>query len=258
MSTPELVVERDGDVVTVIFNRPHARNAMTWAMYDGLQQTCDQIDGDPQVRVAVFRGAGGEAFVAGTDIRQFTEFRNAEDGIAYEKRIGKVIERLETVQVPTIALVDGYAVGGGLSIAAACDLRICTPDARFGLPIARTLGNCVSMATCARLVALVGPTRALQLVYTAEMLSAEQAHAAGLATEIVAREEIESRVRELSSRLASHAPLTMQATKQMVHRLQQHDLPDGEDLIAACYGSDDFHEGVRAFVEKRRPRWTGR
>jgi enoyl-CoA hydratase/carnithine racemase len=258
MSEPELVVQRDRDVVTVIFNRPEARNAMTWGMYDGLQQACEEIDADPQVRVAVLRGAGGEAFVAGTDIRQFAEFHDAEDGIAYEKRIGKVVERLETVRVPTIALIEGYAVGGGLSLAAACDLRICSPDARFGLPIARTLGNCVSIGTCARLVALVGPARALQLVYTAELLSAEQAQAAGLVTEIVARSEIEDRVRDLTGRLASHAPLTMSATKQMMHRLQQHDLPAAEDLIAACYGSDDFHEGVRAFLEKRRPSWTGR
>ncbi|HET7386729.1 MAG TPA: enoyl-CoA hydratase/isomerase family protein [Nocardioidaceae bacterium] len=254
----ELRVERSGQVVTITFNRPHARNAMTWNMYDGLERACEDIDADDGIRVAVLRGAGGKAFVAGTDITQFTEFETAEDGLAYEQRIGRVVQRLETVRVPTIARVDGYAVGGGLSLAAACDLRICTPEAKFGLPIARTLGNCVSIATCARLVALIGSARALQLVYTAELISAEQAGATGLVTELVPADQIEARVEALAAQIAGHAPLTMSATKQMVHRLADHDLPDAEDLIAACYGSADFHEGVRAFVDKQKPTWTGR
>jgi enoyl-CoA hydratase/carnithine racemase len=257
-TSDELLVERNGPTVIVTFNRPHARNAMTWNMYEGLHEVCEKIDADEDVRVAVFRGAGGKAFVAGTDIRQFREFTTGEDGIAYEERIGRIVERLETVRVPTIAMVDGYAVGGGLSLAAACDLRVCTPRAKFGLPIARTLGNCVSIRTCARLVALLGQARTMQLVYTAALLDAEAAREAGLVTELVAEEEIEDRVRELCGQLAGHAPLTMQATKKMVHRLAEQDLPAAEDLVAICYGSHDFHEGVAAFTEKRRPRWTGR
>ncbi|MGH3628051.1 MAG: enoyl-CoA hydratase, partial [Sciscionella sp.] len=185
MSEPELIFERRGGIGAITFNRPAARNAMTWGMYESLYEACEQVDGDERVRVVVLRGAGGKAFVAGTDIRQFAEFEDGADGVAYEARIDKVVRRLEAVRIPTIALIDGYAVGGGLSLAAACDLRICTPDARFGLPIARTLGNCVSVRTCARLVSLIGAARTLQLVYTAALLSVQEAREAGLVTEVV-------------------------------------------------------------------------
>lgn len=254
----ELLLTRDGAVATITFNRPGARNAMTWGMYEALYDACEEVDADDDVRVLVLRGAGGKAFVAGTDITQFQEFRGAEDGLAYEKRLDRIIGRLETVRVPTVAAVQGYAVGGGLSIAAACDLRICTPDSKFGVPIARTLGNCLSMSTYARLVALVGSARTLHLIYTASFLTAEQALGAGLVSEVIAPVDLDGRVRELTEQLCRHAPLTMRVTKEAVRRLRAADLPDGRDLVEMCYGSADFAEGVRAFVEKRRPRWTGR
>jgi len=257
MSGTNLRFEEQGQVATVTFNRPEARNAMTWEMYDGLVAACERIDASEDIRVAVLRGAGGKAFVAGTDITQFLQFQTAEDGLAYERRIEAVLDRLEQVRVPTIAVVDGYAVGGGLSLAAACDMRICTPGAKFGLPVARTLGNCLSMRTYARLVDLVGSARALHLVYTAGFIPADEALAAGLATEIVTA-DLDARVRELCAELSGRAPLTLWATKQAVRRLRDSRLPNGEDLVAACYGSDDFHEGVRAFVEKRPPRWRGK
>ena len=252
----ELLVAVRGQTATVTFNRPAARNAMTWSMYEGLVAACERVDADESVRVLVLRGAGEKAFVAGTDITQFREFTTAEDGLAYERRIEQVIDRLERVRVPTVAAVQGYAVGGGLGLAAACDLRICTPDAKFGLPIARTLGNCVSMRTYARLAELIGPARALHLIYTATFVPAEGALAAGLVTEVVP--DLDTRLDELCAQLASHAPLTMWASKQAFRRLRDARLPEGEDLIAACYGSEDFHEGVRAFTEKRPPRWRGR
>jgi enoyl-CoA hydratase len=252
----ELLVEVSGQTATVTFNRPAARNAMTWGMYEGLVAACERVDADDSVRVLVLRGAGGKAFVAGTDITQFREFTTAEDGLAYERRIEHVIDRLERVRVPTVAAVQGYAVGGGLGLASACDLRICTPDAKFGLPIARTLGNCVSMRTYARLAELIGPARALHLIYTATFVPAEEALAAGLVTEVVP--DLDTRLNDLCAQLARHAPLTMWASKQAFRRLRDARLPDGEDLIAACYGSEDFHEGVRAFTEKRPPRWRGR
>jgi enoyl-CoA hydratase/carnithine racemase len=254
----ELIVDFGGEVATATFNRPAARNAMTWAMYEGLVEFCDRVDADPGVRVAVLRGAGGKAFVAGTDIGQFAGFTGPADGIDYERRIETVISRLEHVTVPTIAAVDGYATGGGLTIAGACDLRICTPNAKFGLPIARTLGNCVSMPTYARLVGLLGSARTLHLVYTAGFVGAEEALRLGLATELVGDGRLDERLGELCRRLASHAPLTMRASKIALRRLREHALPPGEDLIEMCYGSDDFHEGVTAFVEKRAPRWKAR
>lgn len=250
--------EQRDETAYITFDRPAARNAMTWQMYQALYDACEQIDADDSVRVAVLRGAGGKAFVAGTDIGQFRQFRTAEDGLRYERRISEVIDRLEAVTVPTVAVVEGYAAGGGLLLAAACDLRIATPDARFGLPIARTLGNCLSVSGCARLVALIGPARTLELVYTAEFFDAELALGLGLANEVVSRERLDARVEELCQRLRSHAPRTMWATKETIRRLRSHSLPDGDDIVAACYGSDDFHEGVAAFVDKRQPRWSGR
>ena len=258
MSETNLLFEVQGHTATITFNRPEARNAMTWDMYEGLVKACERIDADGSVRVAVLRGAGGKAFVAGTDIKQFLDFSTAEDGLAYERRIEHVLDRLERVRVPTIAAVQGYAVGGGLGLAAACDMRICTPGAKFGLPIARTLGNCVSMRIYARLADLVGSARALHLIYTASFLPSADALAAGLVTEVVAEENLDARLLELCDQLGSHAPLTMWASKEALRRMRDSRLPDGEDLIATCYGSEDFREGVRAFAEKRPPRWRGR
>jgi enoyl-CoA hydratase/carnithine racemase len=208
------------------------------------------------VRVAVVRGAGGRAFVAGTDINHFRNVTNAEDGVEYEQHIESVLARLEEVRVPTVAVVDGYATGGGLSIAAACDLRICTPNARFGLPVARTLGNCVSMPTYARLAHLIGAARTLHLIYTAGFVDGEEAVRIGLASELA--EDVDTRLTELCEQLASHAPLTMRASKIALRRLRDRDLPPDEDLVRLCYGSADFREGVESFLDKRTPRWQGR
>jgi enoyl-CoA hydratase len=258
IETDQLLFERRGPAAFVTFNRPEARNAMTWEMYNALYECCEAVDADDEVRVLVLRGAGDKAFVAGTDIRQFLEFESGEDGVAYEQRMERVIGRLETVRKPTVAVIDGYAIGGGLGIAAVSDLRLCTTEAKFGMPIARTLGNCLSIENYARLVALIGPARTKQLIYTAKMFSAEEALAVGLATEIVAREELDGRVDELCASLGEHAPITMRVTKEAIRRLALADLPDARDLVFENYGSHDFHEGVAAFTEKRRPNWQGR
>jgi enoyl-CoA hydratase len=252
----DLRTDFSGPVATAMVNRPAARNAMTMAMYEALADFCARVDDDPDVRVAVLRGAGGKAFVSGTDINHFRDFRGAADGMDYERRVEAVLSRLEQVRVPTVAVVEGYATGGGLSIAAACDLRLCAPNARFGLPIARTLGNCVSMPTYARLVNLVGAANTVRLVYLAGFVDATEAVHIGLASEVV--EDVDARLTELCTQLAGHAPLTMLATKTALRRLREHTLPPDEDLISMCYGSDDFAEGVAAFLDKRPPRWRGR
>jgi enoyl-CoA hydratase/carnithine racemase len=259
-STPdEVLVERDGPVVTLTFNRPEARNAMTWAMYERLSRVCDEVDADDAVRVLVLRGAGGKAFVSGTDISQFTVFASAEDGIAYERDGDARIDRLERVGNPVVAQIEGYAVGAGFKIAAACDIRIATPDARFGAPIARTLGNCLSMAAYSSLVDLFGPSRTKEMIFTARLLSADEALAVGFVHEIVSPDAIAARVRALAEEVASHAPITLRVTKEAVRRIQaERRARGGEDLIALTYTSADFKEGVRAFLEKRVPRWTGR
>lgn len=254
----DLLIDVSGPVATVTVNRPAARNAMTMAMYEALADFCATVDDDRDIRVLVLRGAGGKAFVSGTDINHFRDFGGTADGLAYERRIETVLDRVEQVRAPTIAVVEGYATGGGLNIAAACDLRICTPGAKFGLPIARTLGNCVSMPTWARLVGLIGAPATLRLVYLADFVDATTAAKLGLATEVVADADLDERLAELCSRLAANAPLTMLAAKTALRRLREHTLPPDEDLIAMCYGSEDFAEGVTAFLDKRPPRWQGR
>jgi enoyl-CoA hydratase/carnithine racemase len=251
----------DGPLAILTFNRPEARNAMTWEMYDALVDACERVDRDASLRVLVLRGAGGQAFVAGTDISQFKGFQSREDGLAYEKRLDTALDRLERLTKPAIAQIEGVAAGGGCAIAVCCDLRIATPVSTFGIPIARTLGNCLSGATYSRLVDLVGPGSTKEILFTGRMLSAADALAAGLINHIVASSEISTVVRELATTIAGHAPLTIRATKEMLRRLAaQRRLTEGadEDLIALCYTSDDFREGVAAFLEKRKPVWRGR
>jgi enoyl-CoA hydratase/carnithine racemase len=258
MSDGEVRYARDGVVATVVFDRPAARNAMTWRMYEQLGEACARIRQEQGLRVVVFRGAGGKAFVAGTDIAQFQAFRGGEDGIAYEERTEGYISAVETLPLPTLAVVEGYAIGGGLAIAAACDLRIATPGSRFGIPIARTLGNCLSIANYARLVAALGASCAKRMLLLAENLAAEEALAGGFLTEIVPPAELDRRIRELTERLAQHAPVTMRVSKEAIRRLLHAGLPAGDDLVHACYGSDDFRIWVDAFVQKRVPQWTGK
>jgi enoyl-CoA hydratase/carnithine racemase len=255
---PELLFDRHGAVAVMTFNRPRARNAMTFAMYEGLVSYCDEVDRDDGIRVLVLRGAGGKAFVSGTDIRQFLDFDSGRTGVEYEADIDRYLGRLDQLRKPAIALVEGYAVGAGISIAAACDLRVCTPDAQFGLPVARTLGNCLSMTGYARLVALLGEARVKDVVFTARMVGADEALAAGLVSAIVPAEEIEAHVLELAERVAGHAPITLRVTKEALRRLREANVPDGADLVEEAYGSEDFRQGVAAFLEKRRHTWTGR
>ncbi len=244
-------------VASIVFDRQQARNAMTWAMYTQLGEICTHLRSDRTVRVVTFRGAGGEAFVAGTDIEQFRSFGGGEDGIAYERIVDERIGQIEALPMPTVAIVDGWAIGGGLAIATACDFRIATPAARFGLPIARTLGNCLSMANIARVVAAFGIGRAKRMLLLAETLQAGELLAAGYVTEIAEADALDATAAAICSKLAGNAPITMAVSKEAIRRLTQAGLPDGSDLIRMCYGSRDFKIGVEAFLEKQRPVWSG-
>jgi len=258
-STDQLIYERQGPIAFLTFNRPEARNAMTFAMYEGLREAAEHVDADDRVRVFVLRGAGDQAFVAGTDITQFRSFKTEDDVLTYERRLVGMLERLEAVRKPTIAMIRGFAVGGGSLISAACDLRIATPESKFGIPVARTLGNVISSFGFTRLVALIGPARTKEILFTARLIGAEEGKAIGLFNEIVEADRIEARTLELATQIAGNAPLTIRATKEAVHRVMMSgQTEEFEDLILMCYMSEDFKEGVEAFLEKRPARWTGR
>jgi enoyl-CoA hydratase len=256
----ELLVARKGPVLWVTFNRPHTRNAMTWNMYDRLVETCELVNRDRSVKAMVLTGAGGKAFVAGTDITQFRDFHTEADALEYEARGNHVMQTLETVRVPTIAAIAGPCIGGGAGIAACCDLRIGSPSARYGFPIARTIGNCLSMSNCSRLVALLGPAKVKDIIFTARLMEAKEMVDCGLLMEVTADEEsLLPRAQELAEQIASNAPLTIRATKEGLRRVRNQLVPEGadRDLIVMCYMSHDFREGIDAFLAKRKPEWRG-
>jgi enoyl-CoA hydratase/carnithine racemase len=247
----EVELERRGPAAWVTFNRPEAHNAMTFAMYESLYEACETADADDSIHVLVLRGAGAKAFVAGTDIRQFADFdETGEDALAYEATIDRIVGRLETVRKPTVALVDGFAMGSGLALSATCDLRVCTPAAKFGLPIARTVGNCLSMENYARLAALIGPARLKDIIFTARTIEADEALAIGLATEVVEPDRVEARVEELCELLAAHAPVTLRVTKEALRRIRTATTPEGDDLVREAYGSEGFRRNVAAFLAR--------
>ncbi|HEX3576296.1 MAG TPA: enoyl-CoA hydratase/isomerase family protein [Rhodopila sp.] len=252
--TDELLYDTRDGIGHITLNRPQARNALTFPMYERLAEIA-AAPGD--VRALVITGAGEKAFAAGTDINQFRAFNGAEDAMAYESRIDRVLGTLERCPVPTIAAIAGACTGGGAGIAAACDLRIAAANARFGFPIARTLGNCLSMSNIARLSALVGPARVTEMIFTARLFSAEEARSAGLVTELLPDQPaLVARAAELATLVGGHAPLTMRATREALRRLRDN-LPPDEDLIRLCYTSQDFREGMDAFLTKRTPVWRG-
>ncbi|WP_431258442.1 enoyl-CoA hydratase/isomerase family protein [Roseateles chitinivorans] len=254
-------LSREGAIATITFDRPEARNAMTWEMYGQLAAHCEALARDREIRVVVFRGAGGQAFVAGTDIAQFLAFRSGDyggdDGVAYEQRIDQGIQLIEQLPMPTIAVIEGWAVGGGLAIATACDFRIATPEAKFAVPIARTLGNTLSAANIARLQAAWGQQRVRRMLLLAESLRAEEALACGYLHAVCADAELDAARDALCQSLSQLAPVTQAVSKEILRRLTSNDLPDVDDLIRQCYGSADFREGVAAFTERRKPTWRG-
>jgi enoyl-CoA hydratase len=252
--------EVDGPVAWLTFARPEARNALTWEMYDALARACDRVDADHDIRVFVIKG-DRQAFAAGTDISQFTTLKTEADALAYERRLDAVLDRLEDVAIATIAQVEGVAAGGGCAIAFACDFRVCSPQARFGVPIARTLGNCLSATNISRVLELIGPAALKDLLFTGRLVDAAEAQALGLVTRLAAPDAVDGAVRELAATVAANAPLTIRATKETVRRiLRQRRLAATatDDLIASCYTSDDFQNAVASFLAKQRSVFTGR
>ncbi|PMR73318.1 enoyl-CoA hydratase/isomerase family protein [Billgrantia endophytica] len=260
MHNDSLLFEVQDGVAWLGFNRPQSRNAMTWEMYDALEAHCDQLATDDQVYAVVLHGVGGEAFVAGTDITQFAHFSKPEDAIGYERRIDRVVGKLEALNKPTIALLEGFCVGGGAALAMVCDFRYCTPSLQFGVPIAKTLGNCLSITNVSRLVDMVGIARTKEVLMMGKLFSADEASHAGLVNAVIEPVQIRERVADIAAQFARRAPLTVQASKALVGRVQEqrraaHDA--GDDWVIACYMSDDFKAAVNKFVNKTPFEWTG-
>ena len=259
MST-HIRAEPDGQILTIVIDRPEKMNAFTLDMYEAMGAIFAGLTPGGDTRAVLIRGAGGRAFGAGTDISVFRNFTTPEQGLAYEHRIDQILTMIERCPLPTIAAITGVCTGGGAAIAAVRDIRIATRDLRFGFPIARTLGNCLSAASLARLSALMGPARVKDMIFTARLLGGDEALTAGLVTEVLDdAQAVERRGLELARLVAGHAPLTIAITKELMRRnAAAMGLGDDAELVAKCYTSADFREGLDSFLAKRPAKWTGR
>ncbi|MEZ5857186.1 MAG: enoyl-CoA hydratase/isomerase family protein [Hyphomicrobiaceae bacterium] len=256
----EILVERDGPVMTITLNRPEKYNALTFAMYARLAELCDGEARDGTIRAIIVTGAGVKAFAAGTDIAQFRDFKSPEDGLDYESRVDKILSSIERCPIPMIAAISGACTGGGAAIAACCDIRIATGDMRYGFPIARTLGNCLSATSLQRLTGLMGAPRVVELLYTSRLMPANECLAAGLVTEVLDdHAALIERAKTLAHQIAGFAPLTLSTTKELMRRIREaQPKVDDHDLVAKVYTSADFREGLDAFLTKRKPQWQGK
>jgi enoyl-CoA hydratase len=265
VSTPtaganDVLYEVRENIGYLTFNRPQSSNSLTFSMYERLAEVCEKVNEERSIKALILTGTGEKAFAAGTDISQFKSVKTGEDAIAYEERIERVLSTLERCRVPTIAAIRGACTGGGAGIASCCDLRLATKNAKIGYPVARTLGNCISLTNYARFISLVGPARVKDMIFRARLIEAPEALAIGLITEMVEDPaSLMRRATDMAILVASHAPLTLQATKLALLRLRPTIAAGGgDDLIRMCYTSEDFREGIDAFLGKRPPKWRGR
>jgi enoyl-CoA hydratase len=255
LAVPCVQLEIEGVIARITFNNPSARNALTWPMYEQFRVICDQLTKMPEIRVAILRGAGNQAFVSGSDIQQFLEL---QENAAYEEAIDPIFSAFQRLPFPTIALIEGVAAGSGLLITTACDFRISTPDARFGIPVAKTLGNCLSASNLAWLSAHLGIPLIKRMLLTAEFIKAPELLTSAYLYQIVSAEEITQAGDALAAKIGALAPLTQKSTKIILAQLIESNLPDCTALMRETYNSSDFKEGVRAFLEGRPPQWQGK
>jgi enoyl-CoA hydratase/carnithine racemase len=257
MSEGRVRFSREGAIGRIVFDNQGALNALTFDMWRELGRLCGELAQDKSLRVVTLRGAGGKAFLAGTDISGFLEFTSGKDGVAYEHEMDSYVSAVEALPMTTIAIVEGWAVGGGLALSFACDLRIATPDARFGSPLGRSIGNMLSASGYTRLVSHVGIAQAKRILLLGEMVGAEELHALGQIHRLASRETLEEVVEAMCKRASENAPLTSRASKEAIRRLVYAKKPDIDDLIEGVYGSADFKMGVRNFLDKKDREWTG-
>jgi enoyl-CoA hydratase len=260
LTSGELLYSVDNGVGHVVLNRPQARNAFTFEMYDKLAAICEAVPLDGSVRCIVVSGAGGKAFAAGTDIALFKEFKGPESGLDYERKMSVRIGKIEACKVPMVAAISGACTGGGAAVAGCCDIRIGTRDMRFGFPIARTLGNCLSSGSLQKMVSLIGPARVVEMIMTSRLMEADEARSIGLISEIHDDfDAVMARAKTLAAEIAALAPITLRVTKEQLRRMRvAAPKTADDDLVALAYGSQDFREGLTAFLEKRKPNWQGK
>ena len=258
----DLLFEINNGIALVTLNRPERRNALTFAMYDGLFDIAEDIKariakGDREIKALVITGQGDKAFAAGTDMAGFREFSTEEHALGYERQMDRVLGAYEMIPVPTIAAIRGACTGGGAAIAVASDMRYADQQLRFGFPMARTLGNCLSVTNLSRLVSLMGQAKTREILLTARLIEAEEALAIGVINDLV--DDPLQQALAMADKLKDHSPLLMEASKEGLRRIREKlaDIDD-DDVIINCYTGDDFKEGIEAFLGKRKPHWQGR
>jgi len=257
MSSGQVLFSRKGAVGQILFDNQASLNALSFGMWRQLGAICQEISTDRTLRVVVLRGAGGKAFVAGTEIDDFLTFDDGARGVDYEAEMDSYVGLVETLPMITIAAVEGWAVGGGLALSCACDLRIATPSSRFGSPLGRSIGNCLSAKGYARMAAHLGIAQAKRVLLLGEMLTADELLSLGVLTKVVESEAFEKALDDLCLRASENAPLTSQASKTALWRMVYANLPNTDDLTRMVYGSADFRSGIRKFLNKEPRVWTG-
>ena len=260
--TEKMLSRRDGAIGHMIFNQPEKHNAVSLEMWEAAERIMHDFELDSEIRVLVLSGAGGKSFVAGADISEFEKQRGSADAQAhYNARTRAVYRLVENFPKPTIAMIHGYSIGGGLNLACCCDLRVCSDKASFGMPAAR-LALGYPFEAVQRLTNIVGIANARHLMFSAERIDAEHALRIGLAQKVVPIDQLESTVDTYANEIGGNAPLTVRAMKfistQVLADPDDRDLVKCDEMVAACFASADFKEGRRAFMEKRKPRFQGR
>lgn len=260
--TPRMIAQKDGAIGWMIFNNPERLNAVSLDMWEAVPSIIAGFEADPEIRVIVLKGAGDKAFVAGADISQFGETRSSAAGVqTYEDATTVAFETIARADRPTIAMIDGYCIGGGLGIALSCDLRFAAEGSTFGIPAAK-LGLAYGASGTRRLVDVVGPAFAKEIFYTARRFTCDEALAMGLINRVFAREELEARTRDTCAIITENAPLTVLTAKRIVDEVckapENFDTRYCDQFIARCFASEDYAEGRAAFMEKRKPRFKGK
>ena len=260
--TSKLLSTKADGVGHIVLNQPEKRNAIAYEMWQGITTVADDFKRDDAVRVVLISGAGDKAFSAGADISQFADKRSDKEATEdYNATVRKALHAIDGIGKPTIAMIQGFCVGGGLSLATHFDMRIASEDSRFGIPAAK-LGLAYRWEDVHGLVQLVGPTFTREILYTGRLFDSAEAVQMGLVNRVMPRDQLEGYVRDYATRIAANAPLTVRAVKETVNQAlkdpTERDLEQVNSMIAACFASEDYQEGRKAFMEKRKPKFLGR